>query len=259
MAVKDSAYIQAAKDQADAMMQQAVIETAIMTALALWKRNSGSSIANMQQEIADRQTKLAERVHNHAKNFWPYEQAFVDDAFGIGKASAQYDAMALSWSDISDKAHQAYKTKMQEALSDRCINLTSCESANWSRTRQSDRSNVMSFADRQAEGRMDALNDQRYARQYAALGLGRGYLSSLVGYQRVAGAAGGNARDLLLASINNGIEAYGYYKRSTDNYGSRIQPQWGVSSQGQHAHIPYVTNIDLADKLAGAFTGGDSE
>lgn len=236
--ISDSDYTDAATNQKEAMIAHATADAAIAVAMALWKRNASGSIADMQNEIANRQITLAEQIHDHAKNFWPYEKAAVDDAFGLGKAVAPYDALSTSWASYSDNIHQIYSSALDNALSDKCISLTSCERANWTRNRQKDRAQVIYFADRQAEGRMDALNDVRYAEQYAALGLGREHLADVPSFQAVAGKTGNQARGILLDSIGSAWEAYGFYRRGTDQWGSRIEQRW--AEQG----IPYRTSSD---------------
>ena len=238
-AVSDSAYKTGATDQGNAMVAWATVDAAIMTALALYKRSTQTSIANMQEALAKRQVALAEKVHEHAKQFWPYEIAFVNDMFGIAKTDPPYTALSASWADFLDKSHQAYRSKLVETLNDRCVYLTACETANWNRNRQADRASIISFADRQAEGRADTMDDYRFAWQYAALGLGNGVLSDVSSYQQLAGIAGSNARGLLWDSINNGLEAFGFYRRGTDRWGDRITSQWGLTSEGESVKIPY--------------------
>ena len=234
--IDDAAYTQAATDMADAMRMHATADAAIYVALSLWKRKSSSSISDMQDEIAKRQVALAEQIHDHAKKFWPYEKAAVDDAFGAGKATAPYDALSTSWSAWSDNIHQMYAAALDDTLSDRCISLTSCERTNWTRNRQRDRAQVIYFADRQAENRMDVLNDARYADQYAILAIGKGHLANVGSYQKLAGATGMAARDILLDSIGSAWEAYGFYRRGTDQWGNGIEATWNTGNG-----IPYRT------------------
>ena len=57
--ISDSDYTDAATNQKEAMIAHATADAVIATALALWKRNASGSIADMQNEIANRQITLA--------------------------------------------------------------------------------------------------------------------------------------------------------------------------------------------------------
>lgn len=252
--IDDEGYIEAATRQGEAMRGHAAVDVLLQTALALWKRSASSSISDMQTEIGKRQVALAEEIAAHARNFWPYEKAAVEDAFGIGKATAQYDALSLSWAAMADADQQVYYNRLNETLSDRCLKPSGCERSIWKRNRQMDRSNIISFADRQAEGRMDKLNDIRYAKQYAALALGRDHLVNVPTFMSLGGAARGTAASALIGTINSAFEAYGYYRRGTDNWGSELESRWG--KQGiSYAVVPK----DMPERLADAFAGGYEE
>ena len=68
--ISNDAYVKAAQKQADALKRQAKVDVAIQLGVALWQRNASKSISNMQNELADQQTKLAEEVQAHAESFW---------------------------------------------------------------------------------------------------------------------------------------------------------------------------------------------
>lgn len=243
--IGDDVYIQAAQDRADAMVEHAFADVGIQAVLYLWRRKASGAIADMQDAIAKRQVKLAEEVAAHARNFWPYEKDMVDDAFGLGKATAQYDALSLSWATYSDNDQQAYRTKLDEELSIRCLTPNKCEMAVWNRNRGMDRANVMSFADRMAEGRMDKLNTIRFAKQYAALGMGRGHLTNVPSFMSLGGAARQQTSMMLTALVNRGVEAYGYYRRGSDVWGSRLESRWGATPYSRVNQLPvYIPQVN---------------
>lgn len=225
--VTNGAYISVARDQADAIRSSARIETAINTALALWQRNSSASVANMQEEIAKRQRKLADYIHEHAKKFWPYEKAFVDDAFGVSKTSPPYAALAAQWGALSKDSLRKGKTDWLAEAKRRCLSPTRCEGARWDREAQRARTDVLSFADRHAEARAEALNDMRYSRMYAALALGRGQLNNVASFESIMGSVGMNAAHMLSNSISSGLELLGYAttRRSFDGWGQGARQQ----------------------------------
>lgn len=231
--ISNGAYITAAEDQASAIRNQAITDTLIYAALALWQRNSATSIANMQNEIADRQLKLAEAVHDHAKKFWPYEKAIVDDAFAMNKQTPQYGALSAQWAAIADDSLRTARTDWLQVMRDRCLAPTKCEAARWDRVAQTSRADIISFADRQAEARAEALNDQRYSIQYSALGLGHGILNEINSYSDLSGYAGMSAGGILANSINSGLEALGYYRTRND------APGWGSRAQVALSTAPY--------------------
>lgn len=242
--ISSAAYVQASKNQASAMRWHAGIDAAITAAIYLWMRNANSSVADMRAEISRRYQKLADMVHDHAKKFWPYEKSFVDDAFGLTKQDPQYSALSASWADIFDKTSEACRNRLRETLALKCLVASACENAAWKRNQQLSRSGMLTFADRQAEGRADTLNDQRYAYQYAALGLGRGHLADTQSYASLAGQVGQNRRNMLLGTIESAWTTYGLYRRRTDNWGSDISQVWGVQPVTKESGAPYMTEAE---------------
>lgn len=230
--IGDAAYVEAAQAQADAIVNTAILDTAIYVALSLWQRNSSKSIANMQDEIANRNMKLAEKVHEHAKLFWPYEKAIVDDAFSMAKIEvADYTGLGIGWSNIAKEAMQDAKKDWIDETRKMCLAPTKCEAARWDRATSNTTADYMSFGDRQAEARMETLNDLRFSRQYNALGLGKGILGNSDTFSSIHEAVGKSAGQILLDSVNSGLTALGYYR-------FREQPrQWARSAPG--ARMPF--------------------
>lgn len=226
-------YVEAAKKQASAIKTAAYVDTAIQAAFALWQRNSSLSIANMQNEIAKRNIKLAEAVHAHAKKFWPFEKAIVDDAFAENKATPQYGALSATWGSIMDDTLRRGRTDWLAEMRQRCLAPTKCEAARWDRVAQQAKADIISFADRQAESRAETLNDLRFARQLAALALGKGILNTVQSYQELSGTIGLNAGRMLEGSINSGLQALGYYTTRTQFDG------WGQGAQQTLTRMPY--------------------
>lgn len=232
--VTDKQYKESAKAQASAIRRKAEADAAIYTALALYQRNANSSIANMQYEIADRQTKLAEEVHAHVVKFWPYEKDYVDDAFAETKHSPLY-TKALIWGSLSRDSLQAGEKDWRSELQGMCLGASRCMTNRWKRVAQNQRADVMSFAMRQAEAEADVLNDLRYNKQYAALGLGRGILADLKSYNDVSGTLRMSAGEMLTDTINSGAEALGYLLTP------RRPDAWGEAAQVAIARAPDPT------------------
>jgi len=214
--VSDFGYSAAGLLQAKSIIVKATVDSAIQVAIALWERNSSQSIANMQNELADRQTVLAEKIHLHAKEFWPAEKAFVDDMFGEGKAVTQYNGLASGWAAFVDVESAAGRANWIDQANARCTPVSPCEDARWQRNTQMARTDIMSYAARQDEARTQILNDRRYARQYAALALGKGQLRGLLSYQSIGNSIGTNASKMLISTVSSALTTYDFYSNRID-------------------------------------------
>lgn len=214
--------------QATSIIVKATVDSAIQLAIALWERNSSQSIANMQNELADRQTKLAEKIQAHAILFWPKETQLVNDVFGEGKAVTGYHGLASGWGQMADIETDAGRSAWIRDMDTRCTPVHPCEDARWQRNAQLVRGDLMSYAARQDEARTQIINDRRYARQLAIIGLGKGQLQKLMSYQDVAMTIGINASEALMSSVNTGLTAFGYHSNrlGVDRWGSGIQETW---------------------------------
>lgn len=230
--IGDSAYIEAAQAQKTALVANATADAAIQVALALWQRNSSKSISNMQQEIANRNMELAERVHDHAKKFWAYEKNIVDDAFGEAKHAPLYDALSIGWTTLIDGSLSKAKSDWIKEAKKNCLSPTACEAARWDRKAQSTRADFISFANRQAEARAESLNERRYSRQHDALGIGRGILVRSNTFANLHATSGKSAGKFLIDSINSGVQALGLVS-------TRDAPErWGSTSTV--SRMPFV-------------------
>lgn len=240
--IDNIAYIEAASKQATAITRQALADTAMQIALALWQRNSSASIVNMQTEIADRNVKMAEAVHSHAKKFWPAERAIVDDAFNEGKAQPQYDGTALAWGAIVDSSLRAGREDWLQTMREWCLPPSRCEDSRWRRNAELARADMLSFADRQEEARAEILNDRRYARQYAALGIGKGRLDIVRSFSDLSGTVGLQAGRALIGTINTGLEALGYSgsRIPARGWAARIQENWARAPAPATVQAPQV-------------------
>lgn len=242
--ISNAGYVQAAKDQAEAIKNKALADTLIFTALALWQRNSSSSVASMQNEIAKRQTKLAKDIDAHARKYWPYEKAYVDDAFGLAKVKPQHDSLSSAWSAIADDTLRKGRSDWIAEMKSRCLTPSPCEVARWDRNAQKARADLISHADRQAESRAEIINDLRYARQLSALALGRGLASTVASYQDIAGTLGVNARASLTGTINSGLEALGYVLNRNRPTG------WGAQTFPRIDRMPYEVQQQTAPPIS---------
>lgn len=226
-------YINAARKQATAIRNQAHAEAALNIALALWQRNSSKSIASMQQAIAKRNIKLSQELFDHAKKFWPCQKAVVDLAFGETKATIQGDALAAQYRNFGRMSSRSGEDSWLRDAERHCVEVTECDTARWKRFESALDADLVSFGDRQAEARAQSLNDRRYDRQLAALGLGKGIIRNVASFADVHGVAGLSAASLLGAAINSGTEAVGYHMRRDRS------PRWdGVVG---NARLPYET------------------
>lgn len=226
--ISDSAYVSAAKDQAAAIKRQATIDAAIQVALAMYQRNSSLSIVNMQNEIADRQAKLAEQVQAHAEKFWPEEKELVDDVFSETKHVENYLAAGAIYGQAADSSLQSGREDWINISRTMCLSPTRCEDARWSRNAQVAKADILSYSARQEEARTQILNDRRYAWQLNIIGLGKGQLGELLKYQQINGAIAGNIGGFIEGSINSALQAYGYYsyRRPPEGWSAGIRDVW---------------------------------
>lgn len=222
--VSNSDYMSAARVQASAIRSQAVADAAIQIGLALWQRNTSRDIMNMQNEIADEQMKLAEATQAHAETFWPAEKALVDEAFNETKAVATYTALAGEWGGLTEHTMDAGREDWIGTMRRACMAPTRCEDARFQRSAQLARADAISFAARQEEARTQAINDRRYERRYSVLGMGRGRLATVKGFQQVSLQAGGGASGALFNTINGALGLYGYLPPKINS------AQWGHAS-----------------------------
>jgi hypothetical protein len=225
--VSDAAYVKASAAQGKVILKQAIVDTAIQVGLALWQRNAKESISQMQNEIADRQMKLAEALQEHAKKFWPPEEALITDAFNEQKVTENYVAAASGWGGIAQKAVADGRAGWVLEARRTCSTPSVCEDARFQRNGVAIRTDITAFALRTEEARKDAFNDRRYERQYKLLGLGRGLIANVIGFQGNFLAAGGTATRLLESAVNTARSMYGYSSTRRDplqgGYGAQIE------------------------------------
>jgi hypothetical protein len=217
--VTDPAYVIAAAAKAKAILVQGATDVAIQVGIALWQRNASKSINNMQTDLADQQMKLAERVHAHAILFWPEEAELISDVFGEARAEAVY-GLGIGWGTIAADALAQARLVWLETSRQECFTPDRCDDARWQRNAAMNEADTRTYGFRQAEARKEILNDRRYARQLAALGLGRGLANTLVSYQGVSQYSGLSASGILEGGINSALRVFGFERyRNTEGDG----------------------------------------
>lgn len=233
--ISDLAYIIAAGSQATAIVSQAAIDAAIQVGTAVYQRASSGSIVNMQEEIADRNTRLAERVEAHAELFWPEERELVEDIFSENVHVEGYLSASSILAQYGSDALNTGRIDWINTARELCMPPGRCDDARWQRNAEVIRSDLLSYASRQEESRTQVLNDRRYAWQLAMTNLGRGQLSSLLSYQQINGVVAGNLGNIVEGSINSAMTAYGYYsyRAQPSGWGSGINAVWGTTFMTQ--------------------------
>lgn len=225
--ITDTAYTQAAGRQAEAIRSQAKTDVAIQTALALWQRKSSKSITNMQTEIADEQVKLAEQLHAHAKLFWPEQIELVNDVFSITKLENDYVALPLAWGGILNETLAEGRADWLEAQQrNMCSTPSHCEDARWDRNTALMQADMMSYAARQGEARVQVLNDWRYELQVDVLSLGKGVARTMASYEALRGRSMVSSGQLLASGIETALGGLGYWQSR------RLNSGWGAGIRG---------------------------
>lgn len=231
--VTNGAYIAAANMQAGAIAAIAAIDITVQKHMAKRQREANAAITGMQEEIADRQMKLAEMIQTHAELFWTKEQQLLTDAFNNAEVQPDYiNLRGQSHFDmfnatVAADVAQFYDRDFVAKLS---TNEQNALSARFSRFQEMALADASSHGLRTAEARAMELNDRRYERQYKTVGVGRGMLAEVYGFQRSALIAGNAAGALKGAAINAALDVLGFgYQKLTAKmwgYGSAIRSNW---------------------------------
>lgn len=238
--IGDSAYITAAKEQAAAIRRRGTVDTAIQVGVALWQRNASESISNMQNDLANQQMQLAEEIHAHAILFWPEETELVNDVFSEAKVTADYNGLPLVFGTLADETSDQARTVWIDTMRTMCMSPSRCEDARWQRNSIATEVDFVSYGARQEETREQLLNDRRYARQLATIGLGRNMVGTLVSYQSVGAYSGLSAASILEQGIGSALSMYGYERQLRDRaeaWGDDIRDTWT-----QPARMPGTVN-----------------
>lgn len=222
--ITGEAYIKAACKQAKAIKREATIDAILMVLYSLFDLYVSNSITNLQEEIAHRQLVLAEELHAHTKEFWPYEDKFIDDAFDMPKPCPQY-GLAKAWSNTLEKDMENALTAFLYEADKNHITVTQCDVGAWDAEVGKYKSDISNYALRQAEARADALDDVRYNWRLVAVKLGRGLLGDTIGYNAAWSAVAVNPAMIMqggLALVAAGI------RHMAD---TTVTPRWQMPTQ----------------------------
>lgn len=207
----DIGYVAAASSHAATTATLSAVDTAVTVAIALWQRNSSNSITNMQEDVANQQMILAEKLHAQAKLFWNEELRMVTDAFGVARAATDYAGMPSGWQGFASGTLASARQAWLAELSRGCTSYSDCEDARWNRASAAYQADTLAFGARQAEARAQTLRDVRYERQYYAVGLGHGILERTTGMQAVAMSQAAHAQGVMFSLINQARAGVSYW------------------------------------------------
>jgi len=261
--IGDAAYIGQATAQATAIVVEASLQAALQVAMLAATRYTKSAIADMEEELASRRVRLAEVALAHAKLTWAKEKAFVSETMAEGSHSANYGSTAIVLNAV-DREEGLAVEGLDTRLSRMGIPLGPCDESRTSRGIATARTDLVSHTMRAAEARAIALNDRRYSRQLAAVGMGRGTLQDALNMGQLS--AGATAvRDSLLNTINSGMSLWGYSANrwqhgrnyiSGENGTPRVIPNGYtmVNTTDVNGSRTMVLNDSLADALTSATT-----
>lgn len=233
--VASAGYLASAIAQGSAIGAMGILDVAIFKAVSEYERNSRKSISNWQDQLANRNLKLAQDVHEHFKKFWTYEKDIVVDAFSEPEHVAPYLQTEADFKDLADMTFYSLRFDKDRMMRQLCLSENDCDKARWNRKKGKFVSDVRNFGLRKAEVIAESLNDVRFSRQYSALGLGRNILGSITDYNKAASVVGANAGSILMNSINSGLEALGYAQGGVEN----LAMSWGKTARSNLARSPY--------------------
>lgn len=206
--IDDAAYIEQAEAQAESIIAEAVVWAAIQTAIMLAQRSARTGLADIQSKLGERRVKLAEEMLAHAKETWPEVQRYVSDAMSEAYHEPVYSETQPMLTEV-DRIEDATKLRIESVLGRLGITATVCDDARVGRGFATVRTDLTSHTMRSSEARAIALNDRRYSRQLAAVGLGRRVLNAAMSMSQLTGGAN-TVRTSLLRTINSATSLWGY-------------------------------------------------
>lgn len=263
--IDGAAYKAQATAQADSIIQEAAVWGAIQVAMMLAQRSSSGAIADMQAELAERRVVMAEEALAHAKLTWEKEKAFVDEMMAVPVFTPQY-LQAQQMLNETDRVEGLALAAIDSHLARLGITTTACDESRPSRGMATARTDLVSHTMRAAEARAIALNDRRYSRQLAAVGLGKGTLQNAKAMGQLADGAGA-VRDSLIRTINSGMSLWGYSANRWRHGGNYITGEQGaptvvptgqtrIETTGPNGYSKlYTVPNAVADRATGAQTG----
>lgn len=224
-------YIAGATAVSNAAKAMVAADLVVQAVLAIAQYKVLEDIAKDIHDLAERKYVLAEYIHKHFKNFWPKEKGFVDYAFG--EAKHEFDDVPYGTKFYDQANVQANKIDIYEAeiFNNECLIPFGEWFGNNNYSTRSFvamtelRADAATYGFRVSENRTEALNDRRFSRQYAALGLGKDVLGNINAYTNLAGSAQLTTDQFIVGSVNSAAEAFGYirYQIKNDGWGNGVK------------------------------------
>lgn len=224
--VDDAGYVTGATLQSAAIVADATQWAATYTAMMLWQRHTNSKIADIRQALADRRVTMAEEALVHAKLTWDKEKAFVNETMGTAKATPIYSPV-FAVANAVEKVWGETDLEFDRMSNKVGLAVGQCEDNRTAWGMALAKSDLMANTMRSAEARATLLNDRRFSRQLAALGLGRGKLTTAMSMGSLGQAGRTAVRDVLINTINSGLSMWGYEDsrwRKTDRWNDNATP-----------------------------------
>lgn len=206
--IDGGAYVAQAAAQAKSIIDEARVWALIQVAMMAAQRSSASGIADIQAELNTRRVRLAEELLAHAKKAWVEKKRFVDDAMSEGYHQPVYGTAVAMVAEGGLREDNA-KEMTEKALARLGVTQTPCDESRIGRGMAVARTDLVSHLMRSAEARAVALNDRRWSRQLAAVGMGRGVLQNALSMGALADN-GQTVRDSLVRTFNSGMALWGY-------------------------------------------------
>lgn len=236
--IENSAYINAAKNQAAAIEQEAMLWTGVQVAMLAARMYINKGTTDLRYQLANRRMKMAEEAVAHVMQTWPYEKDLVNDTMDEAKHSPLYvSEIALVTTASKNAVKSTNKLLTDSAIKlggsvNRCMLNRSYAAYALIKT------DTTGFAMRSAEARALALNDRRVSRQLAVLALGRGRLQNALSMGQL-GAYQTAMGDTLIETINSGVKLWGYQEqrwKSSGNWASKWSDIPRVVPAGQTSY-----------------------
>ena len=229
--VDDAGYVAGATTQAAATIDSATEWALATTAMMLWQRYANGAISDIRQKLADRRMAIAEDILAQAKLTWEKEKLFVDETMDAPLNTAFYGEVPVMASQ-TEKAWAESDAEMDRVSNKFGIPLTGCDDNRVAWGMAIAKSDIMAHTMRVAEARAVQLNDRRFSRQYAVLGLGKGVFRDAFYMGQLSGGRE-KVRETILGTINSGMALAGYQDTRV-----RSNSTWQVASNENVRVVP---------------------
>lgn len=264
--IDNTAYIDAATAQADAIVSEATKWAIVYAAAALWKRYAAGAIADIRQGLAKRRLTMAQELLDHVRGSWAEEASFVSQTMAqpVPTTSYAFTSAVLNHVDGSE----AYFTdSLDQQLACAGFSSDACFDNRTKRMLALARTDLVAHTMRSDEARTIALKDRRTDQQKVVLGMSHGVFAEAQSFGQLAGGKM-QVREALMGTVNSALGLWGYESkrwRQGGLYGESMQEQPLVVPNGSALYrfdTPYGSGQTVAvlpTVIGSRYTSGEAQ